>query len=63
MPKSFCSEQSQNHKCRINEDATEEVETAGSDTQIKELQIGITAHWCRASTGPAPYAEAYDKVK
>jgi AAA15 family ATPase/GTPase len=28
-PKSFCSEQSQNHNYRTNEDVTEEVETAG----------------------------------
>jgi hypothetical protein len=35
MPKSFCSEQSQDHKRRPNKDVTEEVETAGSDTQIE----------------------------
>jgi hypothetical protein len=62
MAKSFCSEQSQDHKWRPNKDATEEMETASSDTQIKQLQNGITAHRGRAVAAQAPYAEAYNKV-
>jgi hypothetical protein len=55
VPKSFCFEQSQNHKRRTTEYVTKEVETASSDTQTKKLQNGITAQRGPASTARTPY--------